>query len=96
VILVVILTVRRAELAAFHAFEELAAGVMTRYGGTMQRRIAVDADASAEVVKEVHVVSFPDADAFAAYRADGELQHAAHLRRASVVATEILVGRNLG
>jgi len=38
------------------------------------------------------VVSFPDADAFAAYRADAELRELLALREESILATEVLVG----
>jgi len=91
-VLVVILTVRREALEAFRAFETKAAAVMARYGGALERAVVIPPEGEAPHLKEVHLVTFPDAQAFAAYRQDGELAAVAHLRQASVVATEVLTG----
>ena len=42
----------------------------------------------------MHVVTFPDPSAFAAYRADPARADLAGLRTGAVVATEILVGED--
>ncbi|KYF81614.1 hypothetical protein [Sorangium cellulosum] len=90
--LVVILTVRCEALDAFRAYERKAAAVMARYGGAIERTVVTAPDSAGLRLKEVHIVTFPDEQAFSAYRRDGELGAVAHLRDASVVETEILRG----
>lgn len=90
--LVVILTVRRDALDAFHAFERRAAAIMARYGGAIERTVAIAPEGA--TVKEVHLVTFPDARSFEAYRKDDDLAAIAHLRQASVIAAEILIGED--
>ena len=91
--LVAILTVRRDHIAAFHRFEHAAAAIMARHGGAIERSVAVD-EPSAEHYREVHVVTFPDAASFAAYRADPALAALASLREQAIVATELLLGED--
>lgn len=93
-ILVAILTVRRDALDKFRAFERQAAALMTRHGGRIERTVVVAPDGSAEVVKEIHVVTFPDEQALVAYRADERLGELAHLRDESVVHTAVFVGED--
>jgi hypothetical protein len=88
--LVATITVRREEVDAFRSFERAAAAVMAKYGGAIERAIVVD-DGSAPL-QEIHVVSFPDEQAFAAYRADEGLGRLAPLRERSVIRTEIARG----
>jgi hypothetical protein len=92
--LVAILTVRRAALDDFRAFERHAASVMAHHGGRIERTVVVPLAGAPELLKEVHLVTFPDAGAFQAYRADPRRDALAHLRDASVVATEILAGED--
>jgi GNAT superfamily N-acetyltransferase len=94
VTLVAILTVRRAALDQFRAFERHAATIMADHGGRIERTVVVTPAATPDLVKEIHVVTFPDERAFAAYRGDVRRDALAHLREASVVATEILVGED--
>lgn len=91
--LLVILTVSRARLDDFRAFERQAARIMHRYGGAIERTLVFPLD-DPEQLKEVHVVSFPTARAFDEYRADPELARLAPLRERAVVSTEIWRGRN--
>jgi uncharacterized protein (DUF1330 family) len=91
---VAILSVRRDALDRFRAFERHAAAVMARHGGRIERTVVVSAESAPGVVKEVHIVTFPDAAAFDAYRADPRRDELAHLRDASVVHTEVLVGED--
>lgn len=91
--LVVILTVRREAAEAFAAHEREAARVMARHGGAIERTVVVPGDDPA-VFREVHVVTFPDDAALTAYRADPAMAAVAHLRAASVIATEVLVGHD--
>jgi hypothetical protein len=65
---------------------------MQAHGGRIERTIVVDPDGSTDVFKEIHVLSFPSEQAFAAYRNDERLGQMAHLRDGSIVSTEIMVG----
>jgi uncharacterized protein (DUF1330 family) len=91
--IVAILTVRRDHLGEFHRFERAAAAAMVRHGGAIERTVAVE-DPAAEHYREVHLITFPDAAAFAAYRADPELAALAQLREEAIVAAEVLVGED--
>lgn len=92
--LVVILTIKRAALERFRAFETHAASVMATHGGRIERTVVVAETGSPDVVKEVHIVTFPGEAAFRAYRADERLRELAHLRDDSVLDTEILAGQD--
>ena len=90
-LIVATLSVRRDQLVAFRRFEQSAAAIMARHGGAIERTVAVD-DPAAEHYREVHLVRFPDAAAFAAYRADPALAALVPLREQAVVATDLLIG----
>jgi hypothetical protein len=90
-LVVAILSIRRAELDTFRAFEHHAARVMAPPGGRIERTVVVD-DGQGELLREIHVVAFPDAAAWAAYRADPALLARSADRGRAVVASEILIG----
>lgn len=92
--LVVTLTVRRDRLQDFRAFERHAAVVMAAHGGRIERTVVAPAEGRPELLIEVHVVTFPDDAAFAAYRADPRLREVTHLRDGSVVQTALVVGED--
>jgi len=92
--LVAILTVRRDAIEKFRDYEVRAVEVMKQHGGQLERTVVVAADGSPELVKEIHLVTFPDGNAFAAYRKDERLTKFAHLRAQSVVHTELYVGED--
>lgn len=92
VLIVAILTVRKEALETFHAYERHAAAVMAAHGGRIERTVVVAPDASPEVIREIHLLAFPSAEAFAAYRRDPRLAEHAALREQSVLHTEVLVG----
>jgi len=92
--LVTILTVRREAIETFRTFERRAADVMKKHGGRIERTVVVVPDGSPDVIKEIHVVTFPSKEAFAAYRKDDQLSRLAHLRDQSIVHTELLVGED--
>lgn len=92
--LVAILTVRKAAIDTFRAFEMGAAKVMAKHGGRIERTVVVVPDTSAEVLREIHVVTFPSEAAFSAYRNDGQLAELAPLRDQSVVHTELFFGED--
>ena len=88
-LLVAILTVRRARLDDFRRFETAAAQIMARHGGRIERAVVLDAPPTPgepDALRELHLVRFPDDDALAAYRSDPDL---AALREATVISTEI-------
>jgi len=91
VLLVVELTVRAAELATFRAFEHAAAHVMARHGGAIERAFVVELGTSLDrdLVRELHIVRFPDEDAFLAYQRDPALAELAELRARAVIETTI-------
>jgi hypothetical protein len=91
-ILVVTLTVRPEALEAFRSFEQQAARIMSRHGGAIERAVVIPPAQPGAPLREVHIVTFPSPDAFAAYRADPALAALAPLREASVLHTEILTG----
>jgi uncharacterized protein (DUF1330 family) len=93
-VVVAILTVRKAALEDFRAFERHAAAVMKAHGGGFARTVSVSEGAPAGTVKEVHVLAFPDRPSFDAYRADPRLAALRHLRERSVVSTDILMGED--
>jgi glyoxylase I family protein len=76
----------------FRRFEREAARVMGRYGGVIERQVMIAGDGGGDRFQEVHIVTFPDDQAWGAYRHDPELLALQPLREACVVETEILVG----
>ena len=91
-LLVVILTVRPGALDSFRDFERQAARIMAHHGGAIERAVVIPPVQPGAPSKEVHLVSFPSPEAFAAYRADPTLQALASLREAAVLNTEIWAG----
>jgi uncharacterized protein (DUF1330 family) len=83
------LTIIPGRQDAFHAYERKAAAIMARHGGTIVQAVHIPG----EPEREVHVLRFPDAAAFAAYRADADLAALATLRASVISATLVLVGR---
>jgi len=92
--LVAILTVRRDAIEKFRAFETHAAEVMKKHGWRIERTVVVLPEGSPDVLKEIHVITFPSEQAFAAYRKDEHLSQFSGLRDQSIVHTELLVGEN--
>ncbi len=92
--LVVIITVRKEAIGTFRSYESKAAAVMARHGGAIERTVVVPMADRNDRFKEVHIVTFPNADAFSTYRQDGAMQEIAHLRNESVLETEVLIGED--
>ncbi len=86
-LVVAVLTVRDAEREAFRRYEHAAARIMARHGGAIERALVLAGEPG--TFRELHVVRFPDAAAFEAYRADAELLALASERARCVVATEV-------
>jgi uncharacterized protein (DUF1330 family) len=93
--LVVALYVHPDRATEFEQFESAAAAIMRRHGGAIERRIAFVPGAAEDTPHEVHVVTFPDAAAFARYRADSGFQVLADLRERAIRKTVIWTGADL-
>ncbi|MCA9646354.1 MAG: DUF1330 domain-containing protein [Myxococcales bacterium] len=92
--IVATMKVKRTELETFRRFERLAARIMGRHGGTIERAVFVDSG-EGDWVREVHLVRFKDVEAFERYREDQELKRHAALRARCVLETEVLVGEDV-
>jgi catechol 2,3-dioxygenase-like lactoylglutathione lyase family enzyme/uncharacterized protein (DUF1330 family) len=88
--LVVMLHVDPDAIAAFEEYETRAAPLLSRHGGRLESRIHCSPAPGAP--HEVHVVSFPDAAAFDAYRADPEYAALAEERSRVIRATTVIAG----
>jgi len=64
------LWVRSGAVAEFEAYERKAARIMKKYGGSIEKVIRTGQENSPDVPFEIHLVSFPGQEQFAAYRAD--------------------------
>jgi uncharacterized protein (DUF1330 family) len=91
-LVVAVLTIVPGAADRFREFETMAARILARYGGVIDRTVTVEPSSSNEE-REVHVLSFPSKEAFANYRLDAELASLAELRSSSIARTEILIGR---
>jgi hypothetical protein len=78
-------------VAAFEEFETAAYRVIREHGGSLERTVRIDHGTS-ETLTEVHLVRFRDEASFQAYRASTALAGVRHLREASVLETELLIG----
>lgn len=79
---------------ALEEFECQAVAIMNRHGGQLLSAFETcrNEDGSGE---EVHVLAFPSDEAFARYRADGDLASLKDLRERAVIHTEVLVSERL-
>jgi uncharacterized protein (DUF1330 family) len=94
IILVVTLEIRRHAIADFELYETHAVAIMSKYGGRIERVIRLQQTNEQAPIGEIHIVSFPDNDSFAAYRQDQELATLRPLREAAVLQTGIVRGRD--
>jgi uncharacterized protein (DUF1330 family) len=91
-ILIATLTVHPDRIEAFRAYERKAAAIMERFGGRIERVVALDPDPEDHFHRELHVVSFPDDAAVAAYRNAPDFKALAAEREAAILATAIRYG----
>ncbi len=77
-------------LDAFDAYESAVLPLLAEHGGCLQRRLRTLDDQV-----EAHLVTFPDNEAFAAYRADPRRSAAAPLLESSGAAIELLAVRDV-
>ena len=73
---------------AFEQFEREAVKIMYKYRGRIVHAFEIirNADNSGE---EIHILEFPNSEAFSAYRADHSLAALSTLRNRAISATEI-------
>jgi uncharacterized protein (DUF1330 family) len=86
------LWIRPGASAEFEAYERKAARIMRKYGGSIEKVVRVGQEGLSENPFEIHVVSFPDQEKFAAYRADGEVASLAADREAVILKTVVVSG----
>ena len=89
---VVSLWVRSGAVAEFEAYERKASRIMRKYGGSIEKVIRTGQENSPDTPFEIHVVSFPDQERFAAYRADVELLSLATERELAILKTVVVPG----
>jgi len=88
----VLLSIDPEHKGEFERFEELAVGIMSRYGGRLERRISFPPGEDPSRPDELHLVVFPDRETFARYRRDPDLQALADLRAAAIRRTVVWEG----
>jgi uncharacterized protein (DUF1330 family) len=91
---VVALFVVQHKRAEFDAFERQAAALLARHGGNVERRVRI-AEQAAGQPYEIHVVTFPDRQAFDAYREDPGVMALQPAREDAIERTEIWLGADL-
>jgi hypothetical protein len=91
-VLVVELFVHPGREFDFRRLEAAAARLMRRYGGRIAHVIRPTQAPRQPPPDEIHVVTFPSAERFDAYRGDPELLGLAGLRQATIVRTEVTAG----
>ena len=95
IVLIVALYVHPGRENEFRQFETMAAGIMRKHGGVIERVIRPDlAPSGTAIPHEIHVVTFPSMGAFAAYRSDLELAALASLRELAIARTEVTIGHD--
>lgn len=88
--IVALLTIRDAE--AFDQFERQAAAIMENHGGRIDSAFRPKAtNGQTRSVDEVHVLKFPDHEAFASYAGDEKLLALAALREKAVSQSTVYV-----
>jgi len=79
------------DVAGFEAFERQAAAIMAAHDGHVETVVRCGGEGGAPF--EVHVVSFPDAAAAGAYRADPRLGKLLPMRDRVIARTEVWTGQ---
>ena len=86
---------KNGDVERFEAFERAAALVMGKHGGRIERAIRIGRSNVADAPFEVHVTSFPDAAAYAAYQDDPDLRELAASRAAIIARMVVHAGSEL-
>lgn len=80
--------------SAFLEFEKAAIELMARYGGELIAAFKPkpgDSSFGGSDADEIHILQFPDEQAFAAYRSDAELKALSDLRLQAIKSTRIYI-----
>ena len=93
-VIVAILTPHSGSMEIFREYETKAAVVIARHGGVIERTVIEEPSEPAKPIREVHVVTFPNLEAFHSYRTDPDFASLADMRLASIAHTELLFGRD--
>lgn len=93
--LIVSLYIHPGRESEFEQFEAAAARIIPRYGGILERRIAIAPLPDNSQPHEVHLVTFPDERAFEQYRSDPDLQALTDLRACAIRQTTLWSGVDL-
>jgi hypothetical protein len=89
-LVVLIARVPERGIDRFRSYEGQVLPLIAEHGGELQRRLRSD-----DGCTEVHLVAFPSAEAFAAYRADPRRARVGHLLAESGAQTELLELRDV-
>ena len=77
----------------FRDYETVAADVMERYGGVIEKVITpIETLHGGRVPSEIHLITFPSRGALALYRSDPDLERLSTLREEAIEHTEIFIG----
>ena len=97
VTLVAVLHVDPDRIEEYERFEREASRIMARHGGRIERRVALEPppESPEDAPHEVHVVTFPSAESFAAYRRDPDTTALSELRARAIRKTVLWHGRDL-
>ncbi len=93
---VVLLYLHPGGEAGLDSFELAAAEVMSRHGGRIESRVRIDRKGDPSQPDEVHVVTFPDEEAFHRYRKDPATLAMAERRAAIIRETVVWAAANPG
>jgi len=93
-VLVATLDVWSRAAGDFRRYEAAATEIMQSHGGMIERVIAVEEPPGDGLFSEIHIVSFPDREAFDNYRKDERLAVWMEVRSRAIAKTVIVFGAN--
>ena len=91
-ILLATLTVHPDRVEAYKDYERLAARIMAKHGGRIERVVELAPDPEDQFYRETHLVTFPDKNALTAYRNNPDFMALASRRESCILATAIRYG----
>lgn len=95
-ILIVSLWVKNNDVSGFEAFERQAANAMAKFDGRIERAIRISGtEHEGDHPFEIHIVSFPNAEAFQMYRQSAESRNLAEVRDCVISKTVVLAGSEI-
>jgi uncharacterized protein (DUF1330 family) len=91
---VAVMTVRRKHLTEFGCYEQGAAAVAARHGGTTVRVDSVRPELVTDVTTRICVLRFPSVEAYQAYTKDPDLIALDPLRHRAIARLDIYTGND--